>query len=74
MTNNVVRLHNRWQLVAEASDEVGKLVTEVPGWPGYEYSLETQNELWRAAVLLRQVIPLLKQASEREARRLSVDA
>jgi hypothetical protein len=71
MSDNVACLHNPWRLAADASDRIGELLTDIPGWLGYEYSSETQNELQRAAAHLRQVIPLLKQASEREARRLS---
>ena len=66
MGDNVVRLHNPWQLAADASDRIGKLVTDIPGWEGYEYSGETLDELRRAAALLRQAIPLLKRARERE--------
>jgi hypothetical protein len=55
-----------WRLTADASDRIAKLVTEIPGWDGYQYSIETQNELRQAAALLQRVIPLLKRASERE--------
>jgi hypothetical protein len=69
MASNVGCFHGPWRLAAAASDRIGKLMTEIPGWDGYEYSGETQNELRRAAALLQQAIPLLEQASERESRR-----
>lgn len=52
--------------MASASDRIGKLLTEIPGWNGYEYSGETQNELRQAAAFLRQVIVLLEQARKHE--------
>jgi hypothetical protein len=74
MASNVACLHNPWRLAADVSDRIGKLLTEIPGWDGYEYSGETHNELRRAAALLQQAIPLLEQASEREERRRIVGA
>jgi hypothetical protein len=66
MASNVACLHSYWQLAADASDRIGKLITEIPGWDGYEYLSETQDEMRRAAALLQQAIPLLERASERE--------
>jgi hypothetical protein len=63
-----------WQIVADASDRIEKLVTCIPGWDDYEHSGETLNELRRVAALLRQAIPLLEQAADREESRRSVDA
>jgi len=64
---NIACLHYPWRLVAKASDRIADLVTDIPGWNGYEYSDETQSDLQRAAALLRQAIPLLEKASDREA-------
>jgi hypothetical protein len=66
MANNVVCLRNPWQLAADASDRIGELMTEIPGWNGYEYSGETQDELRRAGALLQQATSLLEQARDRE--------
>jgi ABC-type antimicrobial peptide transport system ATPase subunit len=74
MANNVVCLHSSWQLAADASDRIGELMTEIPGWKGYECSVETQAEMRRATALLQEAIPLLEQASEREERRRIVGA
>jgi len=58
-----------WPLAAANSDRIAKLLTEIPGWDGYEYADETQEELRIVAALLQQAIPLLEQAGQREAQR-----
>jgi hypothetical protein len=66
--SDVTPLYSYWQLAADASDRVGELIDEIPGWDGYEYADETQQDLQRTAALLQQVIPLLERASRREAK------
>jgi hypothetical protein len=67
--SNVTCLWTQWQLAAEASDRITELMDNIPGWDGYEHAAETQDELRRAVVLLREAIPLLERASAREAAR-----
>lgn len=67
--SNVTRLYSPWQLAADASDRIAELIDEIPGWDGYQYADITQGELRYAIVLLQEAIPLLEQASRREAKR-----
>ena len=69
MSNNVTCLYSPWQHVSDASDRIAELIDEIPGWDGYEYADITQGELRFAMVLLQEAIPLLEQASRREAKR-----
>jgi hypothetical protein len=64
---NVTPIRSPWGPVAEASDEIAELVTDIPGWSGHRHSIESQAELHRAAELLKQAIPLLKRVCERES-------
>jgi hypothetical protein len=68
MSDNVVNLRGSWQLVADVSDRISNLLDCIPGWD-YEYLHETESELQHVALLLRQAVPLLERASEREGRR-----
>jgi hypothetical protein len=66
MAGNVTPIRSVWQPVADASDQIAALVTDLPAWSGYRYSIESQVELRRAAELLAQAIPLLERVSKRE--------
>jgi hypothetical protein len=64
---SIVQLRNPWRAVAKASDRVAELVTDIPGWPGYDYPSETQAELESVAALLWRAVPLLERTRDREA-------
>lgn len=57
---------NAWRVVANAADQIGDLITEIPGWDGYAYAEDTTKELLQSAALLQQVIVLLRRVNERE--------
>lgn len=69
MSAEVIEICSPWQQAADASDRIEELLTEIPGWDGYELLEATQIELRQAAALLHQVIGLLAQASAREVPR-----
>jgi hypothetical protein len=58
-----------WRETADASDRIAKLITNIPGWDGYEHSRETQEKLRVAAALLNQALPLLEVVSKQTAHR-----
>jgi hypothetical protein len=66
MRVQVLEICSPWQQAADASDRIEELISEIPGWDGYELLEETQIELRQAAVLLHQAIGLLSRASARE--------
>jgi ABC-type transporter Mla subunit MlaD len=61
------RAQSLWQEVAEASDQVGALVDNIPGLT--VTGAETRSELERAAALLRAVVDILRRTERREGSR-----
>ncbi len=73
MSAQVVELRCPYDQIADASDRLAELIDTIPGWD-CEHAAETHDELRRAAELLRQAIPLLERAVEREAGRCEEQA
>ncbi len=60
-----------WSEVAQASDEVARLVDNIPGLT--VTGIETRNELERAAALLKAVVSILTRVERREGARFGTD-
>jgi hypothetical protein len=69
MSAKVVDISSPWQQAADASDRIGELLTDIPGWDGYDLLEDTQAELRQAAALLHQAMGLIAQAAAREVPR-----
>jgi hypothetical protein len=77
MSAKVVEICSPWQQVADASDRIAELISDIPAghngdtFEGFELTEESQKELRLAAALLQRVIPLLRPAVDREEPRYS---